>query len=181
MANEKFLDAFRSLDTELKQDNVTVLDFENSLDNLNQERLKVCRIMRNYMAHNDTDFLATTNEQIKFLDGLTESIKKKAHTAKDELKKVKPIKATTPIKDIITQIDKYPIVVIETKLGLYLLNKDELIHQLAQGNKKITIPAKLPKYKYVSKLTRIEKISEGIYIVTSDGTSTGDYCGILIL
>ena len=182
MANEKFLDAFRSLDTELKQDNIIILDFENSLtDNLSKERLKVCRIMRNYMSHNDTDFLATTNEQIKFLDGLTESIKKKAHTAKDELKKVKLIKATTPMKDIISQIDKYPIVVIETKSGLYLMNKDDLIHQLAQGNKKPVIPTKLPKYKYVSKLTRIDKISEGIYIVTSDGTPNSDYCGILIV
>ena len=182
MANEKFLDAFRAFDTELKQDNITVIDFENSLkDNLIQEKLKVCRIMRNYMSHNDTNFLETTTAQIKFLDGLTEDIKKKAHTVKDEMKKVKPVKATTPIKDIVVQLDKFPIVPLDTKSGIFLVDKDLIIHLLAKGAKKVDIPAKLPKYKYIGKLIRMDKVSEGTYIVTSDGTSNGDYLGILIV
>ena len=69
MVNEKFLDAFRALDTELKDQGSTVLEYENSLKDgsIEKEKLKVCRIMRNYMAHNDTTFLTASNEQIKFL------------------------------------------------------------------------------------------------------------------
>lgn len=181
MANEKFLDAFRALDTELKSDGMTVLDYENSLDTLDQERLKVCRIMRNYMAHNDTTFLATTNEQIKFLDDQVVEIRKNAHTVKDEMKKVKLIKATAAIKDVIASIDKFPIVPIETKVGLYLVDKDTLIHNLAIGNKKIAIPARLPKYATIAKDERIENISSGTYVVTSDGTVNGSYVGIITI
>lgn len=181
MANEKFLDAFRALDTELKSDGSTVLDYENSLDTLGQERLKVCRIMRNYMAHNDTTFLATTNEQIKFLEEQVTEIRKKAHTVKDEMKRVKLIKATAAIKDVIASIDKFPIAPIETKVGLYLVDKDILIHNLAIGNKKIAIPVRLPRYATIAKDERIENIGSGTYVVTSDGTINGTYVGIITI
>lgn len=181
MANEKFLDAFRALDTELKSDGSTVLDYENSLDTLVQERLKVCRIMRNYMAHNDTTFLSTTNEQIKFLEDQVTEIRKKAHTVKDEMKRVKTIKTTAPIKDVIASIDKFPIAPIETKTGLYLVDKNNLIHQLAIGNKKIVVPARLPKYATIAKDERIENVSSGTYVVTSDGTINGSYLGLIIV
>lgn len=181
MANEKFLDAFRALDIELKTDGKSVLDYENSLDTLNQEKLKVCRIMRNYMAHNDTTFLATTSEQIKFLNTQITEIRKKAHIVKDELKRVKCIKATAPIKEVTVSLDKFPIVPIETKDGLYLVTKDILIHNLAIGNKKIAVPARLPKYNTVAKDERIENLGSGTYVVTSDGTINGTYIGILML
>ena len=181
MANEKFLDAFRTLDTELKSDGMTVLDYENSLETLDQERMKACRIMRNYMAHNDTTFLSTTNEQVKFLEDQVTNIRKKAHTVKDEMKKVKLIKATAAIKDVIASIDKFPVAPIETKTGLYLVDKDTLIHNLALGNKKIAIPARLPKYATIAKDERIENISSGTYVVTSDGTVTGTYVGIITI
>ena len=180
MTNDKFLDAFRALDTELKSENSTVLDYENSLETIDQEKLKVCRIMRNYMAHNDTTFLSTTNEQIKFLDKLTLDVRRKSHTVKDEMKRIKLVKSTTPIKDIILSIDKYSIVPLELKDGIYLVDKDILIHQIALGNKKIVIPAKLPKYTYISKDDRIDTLTSGIYIVTNDGTMNGTYMGLLI-
>lgn len=69
--NDNFLDTFSVLDSELKLENNTILEFENPLDSNSQEKLKVCRIMRNYMSHNDVTFLSATNEQIKFLNSLT--------------------------------------------------------------------------------------------------------------
>ena len=104
MINDKFLDAFRALDTELKSDGTTVLDYENSLETAEQEKMKVCRIMRNYMSHNDTTFVVATNDQIKFLNEQIDNIKRKAHTVKDEMKRIKTFKATEPIKNILTQI-----------------------------------------------------------------------------
>lgn len=178
MANEKFLDAFRALDTELKDQGTTVLDYENSLsDTSDREKLKVCRIMRNYMSHNDTTFLTASNEQIKFLDNMTEEVLKRAHLVKDEMKRVKTLKATTPIKDVIAALDKFPVVPIETKAGIYLVDKDILVHQLAGGAKKIAIPTKLPKYKTTNKMEKIENLSNGTYIVLDKNT----YIGIIII
>lgn len=174
MANEKFLDAFRVLDAELKADGISVLDFENTLPTKEQDKLKVCRIMRNYMAHNDTTFLTTTTAQVKFLERQTADIRKKSHVVKDEMKRIKPVKAA-PIKDIINILDKNPVAVIETKEGLYLVDKDILIHQLAAGNKKILPPKRLPKYQTVSKMDRVDHIGGGIYIVMENDVYMGIY------
>lgn len=175
MANEKFLDAFRILDTELKADGISVLDFENTLPTKEQDKLKVCRIMRNYMAHNDTTFLTTTTAQVKFLEQQTADIRKKSHVVKDEMKRIKPIKVTSPMKDIIAILDKNPVAVIETKEGLYLVDKDILIHQLAAGNKKIIPPKRLPKYQTVSKMDRVDNIGSGTYLVMENDTYMGVY------
>jgi len=178
--NEKFLDSFRALDAELKSNGSTVLDYENTLDGTAQEQLKVCRIMRNYMAHNDVTFLTASNEQIKFLDSIVLELRKAAHTVKDEMKRVKEIKSTEPIKNVITALAKYDIVPVVDKNNMYLVDKDILIKQLAAGNKKIIIPAKLPKYKYVDKLTKIDQLRNGVYIVTDNGEPTGKYLGLFI-
>ena len=180
--NDKFLDAFRALDSELKLNNTTVLDYENSLDSDNQEKLKACRIMRNYMSHNDTTFLTASTNQIKFLNDLTLELRKKAHTVKDEMKRVTPIKYTAPIYDTITQLCKYPVAPIETKdHNIYLVDIDILLKQLTAKNKKIVVPAKIPKYKYVAKTDRIDQISSGTYIVTDNGKADGKYLGMIVL
>ena len=180
--NEKFLEAYKALEVELRLDNITVLDYENSLEGTDQEKLKVCRIMRNYMSHNDTTFIQANNDQIKFINNLILEIRKKSHTVKDEMKRIKTMKYSEPIKNILTQIVKYPIVPIETKDGsIYLVDKDIIIKQLASNNKKIIIPTKIPKYKYLNKTDRMDSISTGTYIVTNDGTANGTYLGILVI
>ncbi len=185
MANEKFLDAFRALDTELRLDGCSVLDYENSLDEMSRERLKVCRIMRNYMAHNDTTFLTTTTDQIRFLENQTLNIRRKSHTVADEMMKLKPIKSTAPIKEVVAALAKHPLAVIEVpKVGLYLVDKDILVKNLAAGNKKIAIPAKLPGLVYISKDERVKgpnSFIKGVFVVTSDGTSEGKYLGVAII
>lgn len=67
---EKFLVAYKNLEQALREDNVSVLEYENCLNEENKEKLKVCRIIRNYAAHNDKKFIACTKEQIKFLEDL---------------------------------------------------------------------------------------------------------------
>lgn len=182
MSNEKFLDAFRALDTELKSDGKTVLDYENTLESTEQERLKVCRIMRNYMSHNDTTFLEATNEQITFLNEQVTYLRSLAHTVKDEMKRTKLVKATEYIKNIIPLVDKSKIIPIETSNGIFLVDSNYLIHQLSLGNKKLSFPNRFPKYNYVNKLDKIEDLTKNsIYIVTDTGTKDGKYLGILNL
>ena len=177
--NDSFLDAFRALDSELKFENKTVLDYENSLIGTDQEQLKVCRIMRNYMAHNDTDFIIASKEQIKFLEQQVLNIRKKSSTVKDFMKKPQVVKITEPIKNFAITLNKFNYAPIMTTTGLYIVDKDIYIKQLAQGNKKIIPPARLPKYKYVTKNERMENLTNGLYIVTTTGDSDGDYIGIL--
>lgn len=180
--NDRFLEAYKGLENELKANGLVPLDFENKMsEGTDKERLKVCRIMRNYISHNDVNFLCATLDQIKFIEGLSDKLRKAAHCVKDDMKRVKTIKPTEPLKNIIAALDRYPIVPIETKAGIYLVDKDILIHQMAQGNKKIVVPAKIPKYNFVNKLERMDSLTSGVYIVTENGMSTGKYLGILIV
>ena len=179
--NDKFLESYKQLEAELKYDEKTVLDYENSLSGTEQEQLKVCRIMRNYFAHNDTTFLATTAEQVKFIDHLTINIRRSAHTVKDEMKRVKSVTEKELLKNILPMIDKNPYVPMETPNGLYLLDRSIVIHNLVAGNKKVEVPKRLPKLNYTSKDVRLENLSKAVYIVTDDGTATGKYLGVLDL
>lgn len=179
--NTQFLDAYRALDTELKYDDKSILDYENTLVGLEQEQLKVCRIMRNYMAHNDTTFITASKDQIKFLEKLVLEIRKSSSTVKDFMKKPPIAKLSEPIKNYAITLNKYNYVPVMATNGLYLVDKDIYIKQLAQGNKKIIPPTRLPKYNYTTKTERIDNLSNGIYIVTSTGTIDGDYIGILFL
>lgn len=178
---DKYLTAYKQLESELKCEDKTVMDYENSLEGIDQEKMKVCRIMRNYIAHNDVTFLTPSNEQIKFLDTQVSNILKSANTVKSEMKKIKLVKETELIKNLIPIIDKNGFVPLELKNGgIYLVTKDILVHQLALGNKKIVIPTRLPKYQYVHKDMRLDKITHNnIYIVTDNGTDNGNYLGIL--
>ena len=167
--NETFLDAYRVLENELKDYNgSSILDFENSLKegSIEKERLKVCRIMRNYMAHNDTSFIVGSKDQILFLKDLVIKIRNKSLCAKDLMKKPKMLKPSETIKNLVALCDKYDIVPIEVRgKGIYLVDKNILIHNMALGNKKIAIPAKLPVYEQIDKMVRADKISKGTYIV----------------
>ena len=67
--NDRFLEAYKGLETELKANGLVPLDFENKMsEGTDKERLKVCRIMRNYISHNDVNFLCATLDQIKFIE-----------------------------------------------------------------------------------------------------------------
>ena len=177
--NDKFLDSYKALETELRlYENKTVLDYENELTGTFQEKLKSCRIMRNYMSHNDTSFLQASNEQIKFLNDVIIEIRKKAHTVKDEFKKSKLLKPTTSIKEVIQNVNKFGYAVIKSKQGYFIVDSGLLIYNLAKNNKKIEIPKKLPKVKFTAKTVRLQML-DGLYIVTSDGTVNGQYLGII--
>lgn len=176
--NEKFLDTFKALETELKAENTTVLDYENSLESTDQEKMKSCRIMRNYMAHNDKTFLTASNEQIKFLNEQIMNVRRKSHTVKDEMKRIKPQKSTETLKNISIMLVKYPIVPIESKSGIYLVTPEILLKHIAESKKKIEIPTKLPKYKTVQKTDRMDSIASGTYVVLDEKSN---FCGILMV
>lgn len=177
----QFLETYKQLEVELKFDEKSVLDYENSLSGIEQEKLKVCRIMRNYLAHNDINFLTPSNEQIKFLNELIINIRRQSNLVKDEMKRVRTVSQNELIKNILKLVDRNEYVPMDTIRGIYLIDKSIIIKQLIKGNKKIDIPKRIPKYKFIDKDARIKNLIEDIYIVTEDGTSNGKYLGILNL
>ena len=179
--NDKFLDIYKQLESELRSNGKSVLDYEESLtfDQTDKEKLKACRIMRNYMSHNDLEFMVASQAQIIFLKSITTKLRMSELTASNKMKKITPVKSNTSIKTVIVLLDKYGIVPLILNTGLYLVDKDIAIHQVALGNKTIETPGRLPTYKYIDKLTRMDSVKPGIYIVTDGGTNKDPYLGIL--
>jgi len=177
--NEQFLSEYKHLEQELRYDGLSVLDYENSLTGNTAEKLKVCRIMRNYLSHNDTVFIAASREQVEFLAKCCESVRQQSSTAKDYMKRVKLFNTKTPIKDMLTTADKYGFAIIELIDNYYIITNDMIIHQLANNHKYIDIPKRQPKNTYITKMTRLEELTKNIYIITDNGAATGKYLGVL--
>ena len=181
--NDKFLTAYKQLEAELKCDEKTVLDYEATLQGVVAEQLKSCRIMRNYMAHNDLEFLNATNNKIKFLNEQIANIRKTAQLVKNATKKIPLAKETELLKNIAVTVQKYGVAPIQTTKGIYLVNSDIIVANYVSANKKLSIPTKIPKYQYISPTVRLSEVDNQtkIYIVTDDGTSKGQYIGLLIM
>ena len=181
--NDKFLDAFKELETELRGLGLSVLDYENNLsDGTNKEKLKLCRIIRNYLSHQDKKFVTASEEMIKFISDLALNIRRKGNIVANELIRQKTVKSTEYLKNVLPLIVKSSVPVVDKNdQVVYIITNDEYLKWLNKGIKKIELPKRLPKLNYVSKDTKVEDLLEGTYIVTSNGKIDGKYLGLCII
>ena len=151
--NDKFLDAFKELETELRGLGMSVLDYENNLaDGTDKERLKLCRIIRNYLSHQDKKFVVASEEMIKFISDLALEIRRKGNVVSNELIRQKTVKYTEYLKNVLPLIVKSSVPVVDKNdQVVYIITTDEYLKWLNKGIKKIELPKRLPKLNYVSK------------------------------
>lgn len=92
----KFLDEYKNLESAIRLINseASVFDYEKTLDSKTQEKLKVCRILRNHVQHNvgGDEFVYVTEEQIHFLESLTSGILIRFSSSADLTDKTKTVK-----------------------------------------------------------------------------------------
>ena len=122
MVNE-FLNEYKNLESAIRMLNseASVFDYEKSLDSQTQEKLKVCRILRNHVQHNvgGDDFVCVTGEQIHFLKSLTSGILIKFSSSADLTDKTKTVK----LSDTLLQASRK----FSEQGELPLLNKTKLV------------------------------------------------------
>ena len=76
---DTFLEEYKKLETAIRNETgSTVLDYENTMQQDLAEKIKVCRIMRNYAQHNAdyVRFLAATADMCDFLRDMTKNVEK---------------------------------------------------------------------------------------------------------
>lgn len=92
----EFLDEYKNLESAIRMLNseASVFDYEKTLDSQTQEKLKVCRILRNHIQHNvgGDEFVCITEEQIHFLKSLINAILIKFSSSADLTDKTKTVK-----------------------------------------------------------------------------------------
>ena len=69
---EEFLAAYREYESLLRDNQKDYKTIEDGSDDLNQNRMRICRQMRNYLSHqNDIGFLEPTKLQIDYMKELS--------------------------------------------------------------------------------------------------------------
>ena len=198
----KFLEAYKKLETEIRllNPNDTIYDYENRLsekDPSKAEKLKVCRINRNFIQHNaDGDkFVGEVSDKwILFLEQEANAIHARNDLVKKHIYRAETIDEKTTISeaiDIVTKskIDVIPVIYEKNKFLGVVTPKHILVAYKKSGSvrKKVfdIIPIKnvcktKKDYVFTSPTARyLDYMAKTKCIVTSDGTENGTYIGFL--
>ena len=149
-----FLDEYKTLEGILTKNNLgTVLDYENNLpEGKDKNKLKLCRIIRNYIVHEDAKFIVPSTEMVKFImtlkdkvDGKGVTLNKRAYTVKfTEDTKVSEIVNFLAKKKLYGDID----IPIYDKIGLNVIGAfktREIINLISKGEYKQTTKVSVVK------------------------------------
>lgn len=161
---EKFLTEYKRLENVLRDSGFgSVLDYESTLVtkvSLTSEQLKVCRIERNFLAHNDTGgkFICISPAQTAFIKRLADKLEAKQKHAKDIMTRQKAVTMSSTMKEVLAAVtrSKSGYAAITDKDGIYLgsLDSAALVSLIA---KKGSIAAKLSSYIDEKQLTALDK------------------------
>ena len=192
---EKFLEKYKKLEAAIAEASMipgvkgspgSVYELEDMLENEeNKNRLRVCRIMRNYMQHNAPEFVAITDGQLDFLDRMTETVTGRKRLVKDNMKRIqKPLTINDSIQTGLEYLAK------RSRDWMPVVDKDGYVQgivtykvlgtALAQG---LTLRTKIVKaglskeYESVSPDDELSKIDKDIiYVVESGKKLIGIIC-----
>ena len=185
----EYLDKYKKLEELLRQSQESpdsIFELETNYNNSKEaEKLKLCRLVRNYLQHNTDDFIEPSEEMIKFLDGEINNIESEFLRVKDQYTRAKAISEDLTFKEA--------VLLLNTKNFLPVVNKDNLvigafndtvIRKSIKNNKlnnkiktnKDLLSGVLP---FVSMNDNIKDIQTGSYIVTLNGDKSEKYKGIL--
>lgn len=132
-----FVNKYKELDALYKNQGLDIKEVEESSSITFQSHLRFCRLMRNYISHNDDygSFVAITPAMMKFLTDTIKELDKDTSKAKHLMSK-KPIAVdTTLFSDIAKLIAHFNTVVIVDKAGIYkgIFTKKGLCKMISEG------------------------------------------------
>lgn len=184
---EEFLDAYRAFEEALRNDEPASTVYEYSMkfdENSNDaKKMQLCRITRNYLAHQPDEFVTPTKEMVAYLNTQKNEIIKKRKTAKDIMSKITPIASTMKISEAAAKLgSKKPFLVVcdKDKHIEGLFTRETIRKAVADKNHSKTIKAAggLEKPVNIVALTESAENIAPFSIVTSDGTINGTYKGV---
>lgn len=192
----KFLVAYKELETEIRSANPndSVYDYENRLEDADkQEKLKLCRITRNYIQHHSDKFAEVSDTMVQFLEKETNLLHSKSDLVKKHIYRAEPITEKTTIKDAIllgatSKIDYIPIVNKGVFLGVVPLKAILVAYKKESTlSKKIiclisstSIKKVMTDWEYAKPTDKyLDYVTKQKVIVTDDGTEHGLYVGVL--
>ena len=180
---EKFLNLYKDYETCMREKGIDCKDYEESVDDLMGNRLKICRIFRNYLSHNnDKSFLDVSENQIRFLEKLVAKLKQE----KDILKKHVKTSGTLTFK---TRCSEAAVLFKKTGSEDLLLNDNgyglvsvfDVVVSLAESKTAKIDSVKIKKkgFIFLSPDTLMNDVPDDTIVVCTDnGKKDGKYMGV---
>ena len=178
---DTFLEEYKKLETAIRNETgSTVLDYENTMQQDLAEKIKVCRIMRNYAQHNAdyVRFLAATADMCDFLRNMTKDVEKDRLRAGDKCKKLQALTLKMSLKDIVQDNLPYGIYTREM-LVAGLATAGRLTSSLSSVYDEKASKKALKQVFIVKKETKLDEYKPWDKLLVCN-EKTGKYEGIII-
>ena len=140
--SDKFLNAYKEYETLLRDRNSEYKETEDNSESEVQERMRICRQMRNYLTHkNDPGFLEISDIQLNFINSLIYSEKLKSGTVNDMMltPAAGTVKSSDTLKSVFRKMKKLSldsIIVYDKDEGVKgVITIPSLIEALLNGKK----------------------------------------------
>ena len=185
----EYLDKYKKLEELLRQSQESpdsIFELETNYNNSKEaEKLKLCRLVRNYLQHNTDDFIEPSEEMIKFLDSEVNAIESKFLRVKDQYTRAKAISEDLTFKEAILLLNTKNFLPVVSKDNLVIGTFNDTVIRKSIKNNKLNNKIKTNKdlldevLPFVSMNDNIKDIQSGSYIVTLNGDKSEKYKGIL--
>lgn len=185
----EYLDKYKKLEELLRQSQESpdsIFELETNYNNSKEaEKLKLCRLVRNYLQHNTDDFIEPSEEMIKFLDSEIFEIESKFLRVKDQYTRTKAISEDLTFKEAILLLNTKNFLPVVSKDNLVIGTFNDTVIRKSIKNNKLNNKIKTNKdllsgvLPFVSINDNIKDIQSGSYIVTLNGNKSEKYKGIL--
>lgn len=138
MINE-FLKEYKTLEENTRYlFNKSVYEYEAGLDPDVLEKLKVCRLLRNYVIHQENDeFVSVTTKQVEFIRGINNELERLYKRVGDKITELPAIDEEYTVQDVAKKLMSYefvPVVSADNKV-VGVFNKELLMQYVSEGAK----------------------------------------------
>ena len=184
--SDTLLALYREYETLMRDKGLDCKEFEDKSDDLTGARLRMCRLFRNYLSHqNDPGFLDVSDTQLKFLSAQVDALKSENDIVKKHMKSVVAATCTESEKccDVLARMNKLQkdkILVIDRK-GYKIVSIYDVAAMVltSKASRMSVVKSKKCVIKYVDPMRLMSDVPAGLCICTSDGTSSGKLLGVL--
>lgn len=191
--NIKFLQVYKEYEQILRNHNIDIKNYEESASADIQDKLRICRQMRNYLCHSaEPDLLTISKEQIEFIQDLIQIELDKEDIAKKHIKTVNTsiCKSSDKCIDALNKMIKLK----QTQLAIMNVKTNQIgivdIYKVSAAilqskTSKLSDIKTTKNYIFVSPLDNISDIrpyiNNNVILCTDNGQDTGKLKGTIII
>jgi hypothetical protein len=187
-ARDDFITAYKRLEEELKvRKRMDVFSYEKTLEPYERKKLQLCRLIRNFLQHENEEFVEPTAQMAVFLNILSDALSgtKRGKSVEEKYEKVKPVSEDDVLKAAASRVSSQnpEVVVVGSDGRVRGLFTKEQIRKSALMDIYRTRVAEVA----LNRCTRFCSLSDSYadledgeqYAVTDTGDGSGKYLGVV--